>query len=240
MRSLRPVWISGLIVVTATPFVLNHLWADVPASGNAVSGRESPRPGATKSELDNEAVEVATLIDSVVQPRFLKDAGEFGLRRLAGLNGHDAVLFTAEDKTEKKALEQVDAFGRDYFLAFLHMAHKPGKYVRGPSPGRKVASDVQPHLSRIRTAKDVFLKERLSENQWAALLTLATDRLPELRKGKDESAVFENWSVSMRPVLARKSCLDCHEGAKDGETLGVMLYAIAKKTAERPVNAAGE
>jgi hypothetical protein len=37
----------------------------------------------------------------------------------------------------------------------------------------------------------------------------------------------------MRPVLARKSCLDCHEGAKAGDVLGVMVYAIEKNAVEK-------
>jgi hypothetical protein len=175
---------------------------------------------------------VADLIDSVVQPRFLQEAGTFGLRRLATVNGHEPVIFTAETKAEEKVLDDVDALKHDYFVAFLHVAHKPGKYVQ-PQPGgaaRTVAPDVQPHLTLIPTAKDVHRaeQERLTKEQWSGLQKAAIDQLPKLRDGKPAAGTFEKWGVTMRPVLAQKSCLDCHEGAKAGDTLGVMVYAVEK------------
>ena len=34
----------------------------------------------------------------------------------------------------------------------------------------------------------------------------------------------------MRPVLASKQeCLGCHKGARTGDTLGVMVYAVSKE-----------
>jgi hypothetical protein len=218
--------------------LLDRLWAEVPrttaVSGTAENAAETSRP--SKPAKEDETVQIAKLIDSVIQPRFLKEAGEFGLRRLttSNLNGHTPVMFTAEDKTEKKVLEQVDASGRDYFLAFLHMAHKPGKYLRPPPvSGQPTAAEVQPQLTPIWTAKG---RKRLSPSQGADLLKLATDRLGELRKGKDASASFEDFGVTLRPILARKSCLDCHAGAKEGETLGVMLYAVKKDAAKKSTN----
>ncbi len=181
---------------------------------------------------------MADLIDSVIQPRFLKEAGTFGLRRLVTVNGHEPVIFTAEDKAEKKLLEQVEAAKRDYFVSFLHVAHKPGKYVRpqppGPAPTTK--TEVKPHLSPIPTARDSRRAEgeRLTPQQWAGLLQVAVEALPKLREGKDSSASFEKWAVTLRPVLAKKSCLDCHEGAKAGDTLGAMVYAVEKNATTEP------
>ena len=53
--------------------------------------------------------------------------------------------------------------------------------------------------------------------------------LPLLRKGEREDVNFGNWLVALRPVRAEQdSCLGCHAGAKRGDTLGVMVYAVDK------------
>src|SRR5262245_8221207 len=81
--------------------------SDATSTGNPVP---EPRPSR-----ENETTRVAKLLDGVIQPRFLQDAGEFGVRRLLTLNGHEAVTFHAQNKQEQKVLDQVNAAGRDYF-----------------------------------------------------------------------------------------------------------------------------
>ena len=45
-----------------------------------------------------------------------------------------------------------------------------------------------------------------------------------------------NWRLVLRPVLAsRDSCLGCHAGAKRGDTLGVMVYAVDKAVLHAPI-----
>jgi len=228
------LWLAaGVIILAATLAFVDRLGAEARRSGGIASNPETS--GArSKTDIDDKASRVADLLDSVIQPRFLEEAGEFGLRRLSTLNGHEPVMFTAQSDGEKKVLEEVKAIGRDYFIAFLHVSHKPGKYRAGHA-GAAPRSEIQPYLSHIFTERDRYRekKDRLSSTQWADLLQVAVGELPALRNGKSATASFEKWGVMLRPVSARKSCLDCHAGAKEGETLGVMVYGVANDVAEK-------
>ena len=53
--------------------------------------------------------------------------------------------------------------------------------------------------------------------------------LPDLTAGRERRAGATDWDVLMRPVRATKqACLKCHTGTKQGDTLGVMVYAVRK------------
>lgn len=56
----------------------------------------------------------------------------------------------------------------------------------------------------------------------------AKKQLPALNQGKSVEVANGDWHLFLRPVKATKeSCVSCHSGAKVGDTLGVMLYAVA-------------
>lgn len=73
----------------------------------------------------------------------------------------------------------------------------------------------------------------------AALEKAAIVALPRLRRGEKANLTVNSWFVALRPVRAAKeSCLSCHTGAKRGDTLGVLVYAVgngpaSNKTAQR-------
>ena len=59
----------------------------------------------------------------------------------------------------------------------------------------------------------------------------AQQALPKLMKGQGAEQDAGDWLIVTRPVCALKTaCLKCHEGAKLGDTLGVMAYVVSKKT----------
>lgn len=59
----------------------------------------------------------------------------------------------------------------------------------------------------------------------------AQTALPQLKKGEGVEHDIRGWLIVLRPVRAMKaSCLKCHAGAKQGDTLGVMAYIVSKQT----------
>ena len=59
----------------------------------------------------------------------------------------------------------------------------------------------------------------------------AQSALPILMQGRGAEQEAGDWLVVTRPVRAMKtSCLKCHQGAKQGDTLGVLTYIVSKKT----------
>ncbi len=63
------------------------------------------------------------------------------------------------------------------------------------------------------------------------MTTTAQKALPKLKQGQGVEQSVGDWLVVIRPVRAMKtSCLKCHEGAKLGDTLGALAYAVSKQT----------
>ena len=59
--------------------------------------------------------------------------------------------------------------------------------------------------------------------------------LPKLMKGQGITQDAGDWLVVAQPVRAMKtSCLKCHQGAQQGDTLGVLTYVVSKKTFAEP------
>ena len=60
--------------------------------------------------------------------------------------------------------------------------------------------------------------------RWEKTAIAAT---PKLIRGQSIEVPQGEWTLFLRPVKAAKaSCVSCHAGAKRGDTLGVMLYAV--------------
>ena len=63
----------------------------------------------------------------------------------------------------------------------------------------------------------------------AHLKPVVTAHMMTLKQGLPAQADYQNWVVVMRPVRAlHQGCIMCHAGAKRGDTLGVMVYAVDK------------
>ena len=60
------------------------------------------------------------------------------------------------------------------------------------------------------------------------LLLQAQAAMPRLAQGRTFSQTKEGWTLLLSPISASKdSCLTCHLGAKRGDTLGIMAYAVS-------------
>jgi len=189
----------------------------------------SPKPAPATARR------VADALDRIVQPRFQDvTAGEFGMTRLIPVaSGHQAVGSYGDFRTctpaEAALLAAADAPRHPYVMAFLHCAHVPGR------PGARPDGVPRPWLARI-TSRAFALPlgpehvQASMERDAALIQKTATDALPGLRKGRPQEKIAGEWLVVMRPVRAStETCLGCHSGAKRGDTLGVMVYAVRNR-----------
>lgn len=178
--------------------------------------------------------QVAETLDAIVQPRFQKNAGRFGVDRVL-LAGHDTAYgLAAENAGERRKFQQVRAAHRPYVIAFLHCAHKPGQYVHSKERGDGVTHPFVETLAAETATNDGASK--LCEWSDANLDKAVLPEVATLRRGIGVDRDFGNWRVVLRPVRAdREACLTCHAGAKRGDTLGVMVYAVDKNTVHLPL-----
>ena len=191
---------------------------------------------------------IAKLLDAIIQPRFEEDAGTFGVSRIASFVGHEFVtLLNARNESEKRLLDQANGINRDYVIAFLHCIHPPGKLrdgrimpVRAKQLGRPylqalaargpLPAGVNAAFSRGDDYRPVFSLGRERSSELKRIQDLAIAKLPRLMKGESAATETKTRDLFFRPVRASKeSCVSCHLGAKQGDTLGVMVYSVAKE-----------
>ncbi len=204
--------------------------------------QRSPTKGQTQVlPKDEVALQVADALDSIIQPRFQNDAGKFGVGRLVTVDGHVFVAdLEAADPAEAAVLAKAKAYQRDYLIAFLHTTHVPGKFTRG---GLSPQPQFKPYLSTL--AGSGFGRRDLSSAavyfRGQALQPAVVAAFPRLADGAVAPFMVDNQWVFLRPVRAlQSSCLDCHTGAKKGDTLGVMVYAVSSASNANGVNTASD
>lgn len=215
------------------------------------------QPVAAASPKSGSPLQVADDLDRIIQPRFVQNAGMFGLSRLVPfVNGHAIGFmgrFDVETPTEKSLLSQADAANRDYVIAFLHCAHVPGCFVsRGvfqPSARGGKLTAQSPSLSTLvvthnpsldaspATSQQVSAQSYLYGEGKDRFQRAAVQNLPKLQKGREVQATVAQWTLVMRPVTASTAaCVNCHTGSKKGDTLGVMVYAVGNSINSVPAN----
>ena len=182
------------------------------------------------------AAQVVELLDGLVQRRFLEDNGKFGLMRLPPpVSGHDTVQYKlhAQDSGEKEVIHAVDASEYEYLVEFLHCTHVPGRKQYPPAEpekaGVKSITLVAAKSASTPFPPYSFPKERkqFCTDTEEPIVKQANSVFGRLAKGAAVDTALGTWQVSFRPVRASKqSCLNCHAGAKMGDTLGVMAYAV--------------
>lgn len=189
------------------------------------------RSTATPTQNLASAVQVAEALDTYVQPRFeiLRDKN-FGALRIVYRKHAGIVQLKVDTPEEQRLIANVNAANRDYAISLLHCAPKPGYRASSVTPRLQllyfnqhaVASEMLFYPRSI--SSDVAKQNQLD---WDAIEQKAITALPQLIKGKEQHATHESWDLLMRPVLASKpACLSCHEEAKPGSVLGVMVYAV--------------
>lgn len=183
-------------------------------------------------------LQVAQTLDTYVQPRFeiLRDKN-FGAFRIVYRRHAGIVQLKVDSNREKELIANVNAAGRDYAISLLHCAPKPGYGAYKPEPKLQVLyynrTPVAGELDFGWSDPEALKKAGSAGFDQDSLEKRAIAALPDLMAGKERFVSGSEWDLLMRPVLATKrECLSCHEEAKQGDTLGAMVYAV-RKTARR-------
>ena len=194
---------------------------------------------------------VANLLDQLVQPRFLQDAGKFGMERIE-IAGHEDQSADGEEtiyqlkartNVEKQQLRQANAANHDYAIGFIHCPHKPGKFLprsktnsgdtseSDSEPGHFITLVVHKSHTNLYDRESGADAEDWERNNYARVDRAVRKVLPQVRRGQSVNVRIGGLFLALRPVKANQaSCLDCHRGVKPNETLGIMAYAVSTKT----------
>ncbi len=174
--------------------------------------------------------QVAEALDAYVQPRFeiLRDKN-FGAMRIVYRKHAGIVQLKVDTEQEKMLIANVNAANHDYAISLLHCAPKPEHSGFG-KPNLQLLYFNQQQIAPamdFRTSSSTYEIAKQQEMNWESIEKKAISALPQLIKGREQTAEDGEWKLLMRPVLALKpECLSCHKGATSGATLGVMVYAV--------------
>ena len=195
----------------------------------AVFAHSAPEP-AVRSHTAASPLQVADALDSIVQPRFQQNAGRFGVDRVFALDGHGSVHWVESDsRAERRRFALVKTSHRPYVIAFLHTAHKPGAHIDPATKPQESDMPVPSINSLTAVGASQVGADRMYDWANAHLKPVVTAHMATLKQGLPAQADYQNWVVVMRPVRAlHQGCITCHVGAKRGDTLGVMVYAVDK------------
>ncbi len=187
----------------------------------AVAGSAKNRPVKARSAaFDPEARKIADLVDSVVQERFRRPLDQtFGLSRVARPGDERMTHSSSTTESDKPVLEKAEASGRAWRVLFYQT--------------RSLSSD---SLKATEYAHEDGLTNLASSerparrNMGSAFYTATRSELDTLKRhlvaGRSAEASADGWRLFARPVLADKSCVSCHAGARVGENLGTVVYAV--------------
>ena len=207
-----------------------------PAGADAPS--LSTLPQAADAPQLSTPLQVADALDRIVQPRFQRNAGQFGADRVVSeLDGHPRVdEIDAETKSERRRFQTLRAAERSYVIGILHVAHKPGSHIDTHDHGT-MDGDFTPTADSLVSVNSTITRATKSYDWAAAHLTkVVTPCLPAVKRGRPVNVEYGGWLVALRPVRAEHaSCIGCHVGAHRGDTLGVMIYAVNKAKSDRPL-----
>ena len=181
---------------------------------------------ARSAVKDPIARDVVNLVDRVVQDRFRRPLDKtFGLSRIARPEDAQMIHSRSNLPAEAPILAKAEASGRAwrvFYFATRSLKADNLKAVDFPhGPGLiPVASSERAATRALGTA---FLD---------GATAVLKEHEPFLNRGRSLEASAEDWRFYARPVLAEKSCVSCHVGAKEGQTLGVVAYAVEGPAAD--------
>ena len=224
---------------------------------SAIFAARSATSGQSISKADTP-LKVADVLDCFVQKRFEKGDERLGVTRMVSIIGHTYVRLFPETPEEKKLLAAAKAAGRPYLVSFLHCDVPPSRLAAGKNsyPEYTLARKSSPQPYLLQLGMDMMAPEsgsqtvrhsravdpgsaELVRSRWQSMskelepiTKRAVAEIPRLKQNRRVDFRQGDLTVALRPVIARNSgCISCHTQSKQGDTLGVMVYAVSNKIA---------
>jgi hypothetical protein len=201
------LWLAGVGAAAMGAVAFANLAAKQPVRTRAATG-------------DLVAQDVANRVDEVLQERFRRPLDRvFGLSRVARPDdkkiAHSRSATPADTEKLAKAEEVGRAF-RVFFYAMRSLDADGLKAIEFPH-GEGLTALASSERAARRAIGEPFFSAARSElsigRRW-------------LERGHVVEGAADGWRLYARPILAEKSCVGCHSGAREGAPLGALVYAV--------------
>ena len=168
-------------------------------------------------------------LDNMLQRRFkTSDDGRFGISRMPVLSGHENIVVSSgrgtDDDDTRAFVKRVQASGKPLVVGFAHINHRQADtFIRPEKPGTIEA------IIGYRDGKYTNLRSVRGDDGHTLLkpfIKPINDRLKDIEAGNNFEIPSKTAYVAIRPVVTDRSCVQCHAGVKEDQSMGALVYIV--------------
>ena len=190
---------------------------------------------AITPDATSDAKSLLKGLDNMLQRRFkTSDDGRFGISRMPVLSGHENILVSSgrgtDDEDTRAFVKRVQAAGTPLIVGFAHINHRQAEtFMRAEKPG------VIEAIIGYRDGKYTNLRAARGDDAHALLkpfIKPINDRLKDIEAGTSFEVPSKTAYVAIRPVVTDRSCVQCHAGVKEDQSMGALVYVVPFEAAK--------
>ena len=196
---------------------------------------------ATTPDATSDAKSLVKSLDNILQRRFKTvDDGRFGISRMPILSGHENIVISSsrgsDDDDTRAFVKRVQELGKPLVVGFAHINHRQADSRLHPDNAGKIEA-----IIAYRDGKYMNLRERRSDERHELLkpfIKPIVGRLKDIEAGTSFDIPSKTAYVAVRPVVTDRSCVQCHAGVKEDQSMGALVYVmpLADTPAVKPVS----
>ena len=184
---------------------------------------------AVTPDATSEAKSLVKSLDNMLQRRFkTSDDGRFGISRMPVLSGHENIVVSTgrptDDEDTLAFVKRVQASGKPLIVGFAHINHRQADtFIRPEKPGTIEA------IIGYKDGKYTNLRAVRGDDGHSLLkpfIKPINDRLKDIEAGTSFEIPSKSAYVAVRPVVTDRSCVQCHAGVKEDQSMGALIYIV--------------
>ncbi|MEY3602774.1 MAG: hypothetical protein RL169_2018 [Armatimonadota bacterium] len=184
---------------------------------------------AVTPDATSDAKSLVKSLDNMLQRRFkTSDDGRFGISRMPVLSGHENILVSTgrptDDEDTLAFVKRVQASGKPLIVGFAHINHRQADTsTKVEKPGKVEA------IIGYRDGKYTNLRAIRGDDGHSLLKPFTkpiNDRLKDIEAGTSFEIPSKTAYVAIRPVVTDRSCVQCHAGVKEDQSMGALVYIV--------------
>lgn len=184
---------------------------------------------AVTPDATSDAKSLVKSLDNMLQRRFkTSDDGRFGISRMPVLSGHENILVSTgrptDDEDTLAFVKRVQASGKPLIVGFAHINHRQADTsIKVEKPGKVEA------IIGYRDGKYTNLRAVRGDDGHSLLkpfIKPINDRLKDIEAGTSFEIPSKTAYVAVRPVVTDRSCVQCHAGVKEDQSMGALVYIV--------------
>ena len=189
---------------------------------------------AITPDATSDAKSLVKSIDAMFQRRFKVIDDCFGMSRMPILSGHENIVISTsrgtEDDDTHALVKRIKETGKPLIVGFVHINHRQADTtIRAERPGTVEA------IIGYRDGKYTNLRAMRGDEGHALIKPFVkpiSEKLKDIEAGNNFEIPSKTAYVAVRPVVTDRSCVQCHAGVKEDQSMGALVYLVPFEAAK--------